>query len=257
MAQSKEVYISDHSDSVLKSHSMRTAANSAAYLLPSLRPNMHILDIGCGPGSITADLAALVPEGHVIGIDNGTDVIGKARAMAIEHGLNNIQFEVGDAHKLVFADCSFDVVHAHQVLQHIGNPSHALREWRRVIKPGGLLACREGDGESAAYYPEIMGVQDFWDLYMKVARSRGAEPNGGRHLVAWARAAGIPRSNIEATASVWCYSNPEERAYWSGMWIDRLKTSSLRSNFLDGGHATQEDLDRFVQAVSCIRISYR
>ena len=249
MASESQIYISDHSDSVLKSHSLRTAANSAAYLLPSIRSHMRILDIGCGPGSITADLAALVPEGNVIGIDNGTEVVEKARIMAEERGLENISFQVGNAHALDFPDQSFDVVHAHQVLQHIGDPPHALREWRRVVKPGGLIACREGDGESAVYYPQIKGITDFWSLYMKVARLRGGEPNGGRHLVAWARAAGIERTNIKATASVWCYSDQDERSYWSNLWVDRLRNSSLRNNMISDGHATEADLDQFVRSV--------
>ena len=84
---------------------------------------------------------------------------------------------------------------------------------------------------------------------MRVARIRGGEPNGGRHLVAWARAAGIERTNIKATASVWCYSDQEERSYWSNLWIDRLRNSSLRTNMISDGHATEADLDQFVRSV--------
>ncbi|MEU7161670.1 class I SAM-dependent methyltransferase, partial [Streptomyces chrestomyceticus] len=52
------VYTHGHHESVLRSHTWRTAANSAAYLLDAIEPHMEILDIGCGPGTITADLAA-------------------------------------------------------------------------------------------------------------------------------------------------------------------------------------------------------
>ena len=256
MAEKKKVYLSDHSESVLKSHSMRTAAGSAAYMLPSLRPRMKVLDIGCGPGSITVDLAALVPQGHVVGIDNGTEVIEEARALASERGLKNIEFQVGDAHALDFADQSFDIVHAHQVLQHLEDPTHALREWCRLVKSGGLLACREADFESVASFPEIEGVSDFGSVYVNAARARGGEPNGGRHLVAWARAAGIKRSNIKATASVWCFSSPEERASYSGMWIDRIFNSSYYTNMINDGHASKEDLDRFAQGV-CLSVGHQ
>ena len=249
MAQKKEVYISDRSAPILKYHGMRTAADSAAYLLPSLRPQMQILDIGCGPGSITCDLAVKVHQGHVVGIDNGPEAIEKARASANERNLENINFQVGDAHALDFPDQTFDVVHAHQVLQHIGEPSHALREWRRVVKPGGLIACREWDCESAAYFPENDGIRDFWALYRKVARSRGGEPNGGRHLVAWAREAGFRRDSIETSASIWCFSRPGERAYWSTIWIDRLSNSTLRAHMLAEENIEEKDLERFVQMV--------
>ena len=247
MAQNSKVYVSDHSDSVLRSHSLRTAANSTAYLLSSILPNMQICDIGCGPGSITTDLAALVPNGQVFGIDTGPDVVEKARSMAADRGIKNVVFQVGDAHALDFPDHTFDIVHCHQVLQHIADPVSALREWCRVTKPGGIVACRESDFDSATHYPETRGVTDFKDVYTKTVRSRGGEPNGGRHLIAWARRSGIDRSRITATASVWCYSSQEERVYWGNMWADRLLNSSLGKNAIDGGFATQKDIDRFVQ----------
>ena len=249
MAQKENLYISGHSKSVLDWHSSRTAANSAAYLLGSIRPDMHILDIGCGPGTITADLAALVPQGSVIGIDLSPEVIEEARSMAAKRSMKNISFEVGDAHEIGFPDHKFDVVHAHQVLQHISDPVQALREWQRLIKPGGILACREGDhGSSATFCPANQDITEYQNVYQKAARARSGEPNGGRHLVAWARAAGISRPNITATASVWCFSTPEERTYWSNMWVDRLTQSSLRDNFINGGFAAVTDIDRYINA---------
>ena len=247
MAQKYDVYVSDHSDPVLRSHSLRTAANSAAYLLNSIHPNMQICDIGCGPGSITMDLAALVPEGQVLGIDMGQDVVEKARSTAQERGIKNVGFQVGDAHALDFPDHTFDVVHGHQVLQHIADPVSVLREWRRVTKPGGIVACREADFSTATHYPRTKEITNFFGTYTKMARARGGEPNGGSHLIAWARQSGIERSRITATASVWCFSSQEERAYWGGMWVDRLLKTSLGRNAIDGGFATQKDIDRFVQ----------
>jgi ubiquinone/menaquinone biosynthesis C-methylase UbiE len=66
MPPSSETYLHGHHDSVLRSHRWRTAENSAGYLLGHLRPGMHVLDVGCGPGTITVDLAASVPEGREI-----------------------------------------------------------------------------------------------------------------------------------------------------------------------------------------------
>ena len=209
---------------------------------------MHILDIGCGPGSITLDLAALVPEGKVIGIDVGAEAIEEAKKAARERGLRNVEFEVGDAHELRFEAGMFDVVHAHQVLQHIGRPEHAVRQWRRVVKDGGIIACRDADSGSAAYYPETADLAEFQDVHRKATRARGGEPNGGRHLVAWSRGAGIDRSSIRASASVWCYSSPEERKYWAEMWANRCVGSESRKNMIDGVHATEQDLDRFARA---------
>ena len=247
MAQNLNVYVSDHSDTVLNRHSLRTAANSAAYLLSSILPNMQICDVGCGPGSITTDLAALVPNGQVFGIDMGQEAVEKARSMAAERGIKNVFFDVGDIYTLNFPDHTFDIVHCHQILQHIADPVTALCECRRITKPGGIVACRESDFDTATHYPETKGVADLKDMLVTMARSRGGEPNAGRHLIAWARKSGIDRSRITATASVWCYSSQDERAYWGDMWVDSLLKSSLGTNAIDGGFASQEDIDRCVR----------
>src|ERR1035441_4533817 len=115
-------YTHGHHDSVLRSHRWRTAENSAGYLLPHLAPGMSLLDVGCGPGTITGDLAALVAPGRVVGLDASVEVIEEARRTAAEQGTAGLTFEVGDLFNLDYEDGTFDVVHAHQVLQHVGDP---------------------------------------------------------------------------------------------------------------------------------------
>ena len=141
MPSSSDTYLHGHHDSVLRSHRWRTAENSAGYLLPRLAPDARVLDVGCGPGTITADLAALVPGGYVTGIDAAGDVLAQARQEAERRGQRNVTFDTGDVYRLDFADGTFDVVHAHQVLQHLTDPVAALREMRRVCRPGGLVAA--------------------------------------------------------------------------------------------------------------------
>ncbi|MCJ1463706.1 hypothetical protein MMC07_002315 [Pseudocyphellaria aurata] len=248
MAQKSAFYIQGHHESVLRTHLQRTAANSAAYLLDSLQPSMHILDIGCGPGSISVDLAALVPEGQVIGVETSPEVLESARTLAAERGVKNVRFETGDIHALDYPDNTFDVAHAHQVLQHVGDPVQALREMRRVVKPGGLVAARATDFSIMTWYPDIDGLKDWQKLYLQVARSNGGEPNAGRRLHAWARQAGYDRSGVSATASTWCYNTADERAWWSGVWADRTNKSSYAQDVIDQGFATQNDLDHIAQA---------
>ncbi|KAL8783412.1 MAG: hypothetical protein Q9195_009401 [Heterodermia aff. obscurata] len=242
------IYTSGHHESVLRSHKWRSAANSAAYLLPSLRSDMSILDIGCGPGTITMDLAELVPDGEVIGLDPEPTVIDKARAYVAARGLKNIRFEVGSVHNLSYSENTFDVVHGHQILQHLGEPVQALREMRRVLKPAGIVACRETDFSVNSWYPESVGIEHFQDVYMRVARSNGGDPTAGRKLHAWAREAGFERGDIINSASTWCFTSSEEKEYWGGMWADRLLHSALVQQAIDGGHATQDDLMEMSQA---------
>src|ERR1700744_6355541 len=154
-----EVYTHGHHESVLRSHKWRTAENSAAYLLPHLARDARVLDVGCGPGTITAGLADPGPEGHGTGIDAAQSVIEQAREAA--GGRDNLSFTTGDVYALDYPDASFDVVHAHQVLQHLGDPVRALREMRRVARPGGIVAARDGDYGGMIWYPELP-VLDEW-----------------------------------------------------------------------------------------------
>lgn len=138
----RAIYTHGYHESVLRSHRRRTAENSAGYLLPYLVPGLSVLDVGCGPGTITVDLAARVVPGSVTGVEPTDDALSLARAEAQLHRLSNISFTTSDVHKLDFPDDAFDVVHAHQVLQHVADPVRALQEMRRVCTPGGIVAAR-------------------------------------------------------------------------------------------------------------------
>lgn len=245
---SRTTYTSGHHESVLRSHNWRTAANSAGYLLSSLRPDMKILDIGCGPGTITADLAALVPDGDVTGVDFEPKVLEEAQANANTRGLMNIRFHSGSIHALPYSDDIFDVVHAHQVLQHCGEPVKAIIEIRRVLKPDGILATREADMSVSQWYPEYPAFDEWLKVYMQVARANGGDPTAGRKIHAWAHEAGFERSRITTSASAWCFSSDEERQFWGGLWADRLVQSDFLRQAVDGGHANAEELQRLSQA---------
>ncbi|MDA8275927.1 MAG: methyltransferase domain-containing protein [Actinomycetota bacterium] len=239
-------YLHGHHDSVLRSHRQRTADNSAAYLLPHLQADARVLDAGCGPGTITIGLAARVPGGSVVGVDASDDVLAEARATADAATATNVSFEVGDVTALRFDDGSFDVVHVHQVLQHLPDPVAALAELRRVCRAGGVVAAREGDYGAMCWHPCSPDLDEWCDLYRAVARTTGGEPDGGRHVAAWARAAGY--SEVVASASAWCFATPEERAWWGGLWAERLTRSRFAEQATTTGLATPADLARLAGA---------
>ncbi|TQK50962.1 ubiquinone/menaquinone biosynthesis C-methylase UbiE [Streptomyces sp. SLBN-118] len=240
MPKETAVYTHGHHESVLRSHRWRTAANSAAYLIGELRPGMDVLDVGCGPGTITADLAELVAPGRVTAVDAAEDVLVQAHETAAGRGVAHVRFAVADVHALDYPDDSFDVVHAHQVLQHVGDPVQALREMRRVCRPGGIVAARDSDYGAFTWFPQIPALDDWQRLYRRVARANGGEPDAGRRLLSWARAAGF--SEITASAAAWCFAARDERAWWSGLWADRTTASVYAKLAVDGGHATAEQL---------------
>jgi len=223
----QDTYTHGHSEAVLRSHRWRTAENSAGYLLPALVGGQRLLDVGCGPGTITIDLAGRVAPGDVIGLDLSEAVVDLARAAARAAGTPNVTFQVGDLYALPFGDASFDVVHAHQVLQHLTDPVAALRELRRVARPGGLVAVRDADYGTMTWYPPSEGLDEWLALYHEVTAANRAQADAGRRLLSWVRAAGYDPAGIVASAASWCYASPEARAWWAGLWAERSVSSDF------------------------------
>lgn len=231
-------YLQGHHDSVLRSHRWRTAENSAAYLLPHLRPGMRVLDVGCGPGTITRDLGALVgSEGAVLGVDSAADVVAQAEQAC---DLPQVRFAVGDALNLDVPEGTYDVVHAHQVLQHLADPVAALREMRRVTRPGGLVAVRDADYAAMTWHPAVPALDRWLEVYRATARAHDAEPDAGRRLLGWAQRAGFVE--VAVSASAWCFATPEDRAWWGGMQADRIVASRIAGEAVARGLATADEL---------------
>lgn len=260
----KATYAHGHHASVVSSHARRTAQDSAAFLLPHLQSHYTILDIGCGPGTITADLAELVPQGKVTGVDCAEVVLENARAHVQERAINNCVFEVVDANGLPYADASFDVVFCHQVLQHVNDPVGILKEMLRVAKPGGIVAAREADYKSFAWYPEPAGLDRWLSWYRQTARACGGEPDAGRYVhhvshfkhhpcqsriqrmvidkSKWAKAAGFSREHLTLSWSSWFYTGEAAAKFGEG-WEGRALHSNFAKEFLAHGFGTQADLD--------------
>jgi SAM-dependent methyltransferase len=231
------VYTHGHHESVLRSHRWRTAENSAAYLLPVLNEKMRVLDVGAGPATITRDIAARVA--HVTALEVNDEAVQVTREGLA--GVDNTEVVLGDVHALPFPDDTFCVVHAHQVLQHVSDPVLALREMRRVCKPGGYVAVRDSDYAAFTWYPQLPELDDWLALYQRMARANGGEPDAGRRLLAWAHEAGF--TDVNASSSTWCFADDVDRAWWGGMWADRVRESAMARQALAAGVA-QEELDR-------------
>ena len=219
-------YTLGHHDSVLRSHRWRTAANSAAYLLPHIPPGARLLDVGCGPGTITADFARLVgPGGHVLGIDTAAEMIVQARQQHAPDSPGTVEFAVGDIMDPDVAEPAYDVVHAHQVLQHLQDPVGALRQMRALTRPGGVVAVRDADYSAMTWHPQPEGLDRWRATYQAVARRNGAEPDAGRRLLGWAQRAGF--TDVTASASVWCFATPEDRSWWASLQAERITSSAV------------------------------
>ena len=229
----RATYTHGHHESVLRSHRWRTVENSAAYLLPHLRPDMTLLDVGCGPGTITADLATRVAS--ITGIDQSASVIADAQA-----AFPDVAFRVGD----LFEETGhWDVVHAHQVLQHLADPVGALRKLGEL---GDLVAARDSDYTWFQWSPDSAALDRWLEVYLAVTRRNGAEARAGRFLLQWAHAAGF--ADVTYTCTSWTFATPEDRAWWCGLWADRCLDSSFAKQAVDDGISTTDELASLASA---------
>jgi SAM-dependent methyltransferase len=224
-------------------------------VLPRLKSDFHILDMGCGPGTITVGLGKYVPRGSITGVDLAPEVIAQAKQLAeqTEGGMpSNVRFTTGNVLEgLDFPDGHFDVVFMSQVLIHIPEPVKALKELRRVLKAGGFIADREGDFPFH-WYPYLPGLElknkyMYGLLHGLVPQSPpyGAGHRSGSMVHVWARQAGFDGLKIEKSARVTMYSTPEERAVYAGNMIARIEQGGHRERYQRLG-ATEQEVDVMV-----------
>jgi SAM-dependent methyltransferase len=240
-----DTYIHGHSDSVLRSHRWRTAGNSAGYLLPHLVDGQRLLDVGCGPGTLSVDLARHVgPSGDVMGVDLSEAVIAEAQAHATAERAANVTFVAGDFRALDIPERSFDVVHAHQVLQHLRDPVGALAAMGRLVRPGGIVAARDSDYPAFVWTPADPRLDRWREIYMAVSDRNGAAGDAGRWLLRWALEAGFAAADVTYTTSTWTFATPADRAWWGDLWAERTVASSLAEQAVEYGIATRRELEQ-------------
>ncbi len=241
-----ETYTHGYHKAVVAQHASRTASEAAAFVLPRLRAGMNLLDIGCGPGSITLGLADAVAPGHVTGIDIGDEPIRQARVAASNKGITNVSFEVGSVYDLAFPDATFDSVYMHQVLQHLARPADALRQASRVLRQGGLIAVREVDWGSTVIWPRMPLLDRFLQLYHDVAARNGGDADAGRSVRRWLN--GAQFENIELSASHWVFPGRDTTANYGESWAERTAQSNIAVKAIEYKLSDQSELDRIAAA---------
>ncbi len=236
----RDTYTHGHQDAVLRSHRWRTAGNSASYLLARLRPGLDLLDVGCGPGSLTIDLAKRVDPGRVLGVDLSDQVVSEAAATAAAAMVTNASFVAGDFRTIGLDPASFDVVHAHQVLQHLRDPVEALEVMRRLVRPNGIVAVRDSDYSAMTWAPSSGSLDRWREIYLSVTSRNGAEADAGRWLLRWAHRAGF--DEVTYTTSTWTFATPPDRTWWAELWAERTVRSSFAEQAVEYGIATGDEL---------------
>ncbi len=227
-----------------RDYAERTADRQAAFALPYLDRGMDLLDVGCGPGTITLGLAQAVAPGHVTGIDHDAPHVEAARTRAAALGIANVTFEVGDALRLPFEDGTFDVVFENDVFTHLSQRAEpAAAEVYRVLKPGGIFAARDVDVAAVVWGHATYAIEQLDRLMISWQQSRGSNVTLGRRLPAILREAGFVdthksvsadtkgdpesvRSHAEITVAL--LDGPFGRAIIDNGWGDAATVGSLK-----------------------------
>jgi ubiquinone/menaquinone biosynthesis C-methylase UbiE len=194
-------YTPGYSGPVLSFMELRRAETHAGFFLPQLSPGWRILDAGCGPGTITLGLARKVARGEVIGIDLEDSQFGKSREQARLEGLN-VEFRQASIYELPFEDQFFDAAFSHALLEHVSDPVAALKEMRRVLKPGGLIGLRVGDMGGLLVDAASDGPAQAFSAYLANKREDSGNPNAGRKLGRLLRNAGFTVQKMTASYEV-------------------------------------------------------
>ena len=174
-------------------HARRTGG-AGGFFAPQLRAGMRLIDCGCGPGSITVDLARAVAPGDAIGFDLRADALTQGRTLARERGIANLAFQAASVYQLPYADDSFDAAFACAVLQHLAAPVAALKEIRRVLRPGGVIGIVDASSTITFRYP-TSPLLEAWDKLRVLQREHNTERSSDAlQLRALLREAGFART---------------------------------------------------------------
>ena len=155
-----------------------------------LRPGLRVLDVGCGTGAITRDVAAAVaPDGEAIGIDANRMLINEARMSSAT--VPNLSFEEGDIYRLDHPK-RFDIVHAARVLQWLASPIDALRSMASATKAGGLVIVLDYNHEKIEWLPEPPpSMRCFYEAFLRWRAEAGMDNAIADHLEALMKQVGL------------------------------------------------------------------
>jgi precorrin-6B methylase 2 len=202
-----------------------------------LRPGQRCLDVGCGGGHVTCDLARIVgPGGTVVGIDFDADVVELARAGVAEGGLDNVEFVVGDARTIESGP--FDLLYARFLLSHMSEPHEVLAHLSGLVCDGGRVVVEDIDFTGSYCHPVDPAYDRYMELYIEVVRRKGGDAALGRRLPRLMVEAGLKEVGWNVFQPVHAAGPYKQMAF--------VTMERIRPAVLDHGLATAQEIDEML-----------
>lgn len=226
----QEKYTPGYSSNATNFMAKRSLDTHGAFFKPYLRPGMKLLDCGCGPGAIALGLAKAIFPGMLTGIDCEVSQIQIATESAFTEGVSNAEFLEANIYALPFADDSFDAIFSHALFEHLKEPTQALREMWRVLKPGGIVGVRSPDWGGFLIAPSTPELEKAFSYYKWLQQQNSGNPEVGRELRALLRQSGF--TNIKASV---CYQDYERLSEITEYLALRIEASAKVDGAVEKG----------------------
>lgn len=202
-----EIYTPGYTDNATNFMATRSLESHGRFFIPFLTANHTVLDLGCGPGTMSVDIARLVEPGNVTGIDFNESQVAQARKYAGDAGVSNLDFQIGSCYELPFAHQSFDRIFCHALMEHLADPLGALREAFRVLKPDGLIGLCSPDVDGWLLSPPSSELESAVRAYADLQQANGGNLRIGKNLGGLLQSAGF--TAIRLAARYECYPSLE------------------------------------------------
>lgn len=242
-------YLLGYGSQVVNMLSKRSFVKEGAFLLPFLKPGMCILDVGCGPGTISISLAECFPYINVVGIDIEEQQIAQACDSVKRLGIENIEFYVADVYALPFEPETFDLIYAHTLFMHLASPERALQNFFHSVKPNGIIGIRDGissfDNFTNLDLPDRFSSLS--DLFRRAIEQGPAMVDVGIKLKGLLRSSGF--ENIKISSFNKIYDHPEEIEILKS-WYQSMFSTTLGQSILKYGLLSSKELDTLIEGLS-------
>jgi len=223
-------------------YATRRAERQAAYFLTYLRPGMNVLDVGCGPGTITLGVAQAVAPGRVTGIDHDDRHIKDAEMLAAERGVQNVSFAQADVLSLPLSDETFEAAFENNLFVHLADrAADAAREVYRVLVPGGCFAARDVDTDAVMWGGPAEGLNELDRFMTRWQQSRGSDLTMGRKLSSILRQAGFRDTRKSVSADT--KGDPEAVSSHADITLSLLD-GPLGQAIVDNGWGDSSEVER-------------